>query len=197
MARSKLTETRDDLIEDSGSVLWSFVKGEQLEFPITLNFVENVTAGYTYEAVVVEADNILEDDSVPTSIKSGGVQTRLPVRVPVYRGTWEPIQAYNREEVTFYNGKYYKLNYGVARVNSVSPDLDPAWEEASLSRIYLQFPKLLGADWSTQPTVGHPVYGFFELRVTEPNNSIFQRTWKPIRGMVQIQFSPTEIVPDQ
>jgi hypothetical protein len=196
MARSKLTETKDDLIEDSGSVLWSFVKGEQLEFPITLNFVENVTAGYTYEAVVVEANNALEDDSVPTSIKPGGVQTKLIVRVPVYRGTWGSGQAYNREEVTLYNGEYYKLIYGIARVNSVSPDLDAAWEETSLSRIYLQFPKALGADWSPQPTVGHPIYGFFELRVTEPNDSIFQRTWKPIRGMVQIQFSPTELVPD-
>ena len=52
MARSRLTETTDDLVTDSGAVLWSFVKGEQLEFPITLNFVENVTAGYAYEAVV-------------------------------------------------------------------------------------------------------------------------------------------------
>ena len=196
MARSKLTETKDDLIEDSGSVLWSFVKGEQLEFPITLNFVENVMAGYTYEAVVVEANNALEDDSIPTSIKSGGVQTKLVVRVPVYRGTWDSAQAYNREEVILYGSKYYKLVYGVARANSLSPDIDLAWEEISLNRIYLQFPKELGATWSTQPAVGRPVYGFFELRVTEPTDNIFQRTWKPIRGMVQIQFSPTEIVPD-
>ena len=113
MARSKLTETKDDLIEDSGSVLWSFVKGEQLEFPITLNFVENVTAGYTYEAVVVEADNISESDSVPTNIKSGGIQTKLTVRVPINRGTWDLNQVYNREEIVLYNGKYYKLTYGV------------------------------------------------------------------------------------
>jgi hypothetical protein len=196
MARSKLTETKDDLIEDSGSVLWSFVKGEQLEFPITLTFVKDVTAGYTYEAVVVEADNVPEDATVPTNIRSGGVQTKLTVRIPVDRGTWDSGQAYNKEEVVLYNGQYYKLAYGVARLSSVSPDLDSTWEKTNLNRVYLQFPKTLGATWSVQPTVGYPVYGFFELRVTAPADSIFQRTWKPIRGMVQILFSPTEIVPD-
>ena len=196
MARSKITETKDDVIEDSGSVLWSFVRGEQLEFPITLNFVKNVTAGYTYEAVVVEADNIPEDERVPTNIRLGGVQTKLTVRVPVNRGTWDPGQAYNREEIVLHNGQYHKLAYGAARVASVSPDLDSAWEIADLSKVYLQFPKTLGAIWDVQPSVGYPVYGFFELRVTAPADNIFQRTWKPVRGMVQILFSPTEIVPD-
>ena len=196
MARSKITETKDDVIEDSGSVLWSFVRGEQLEFPITLNFVRNVTAGYTYEAVVVEADNIPGNEAIPTNIKAGGVQTKLTVRVPVDRGTWEPVQAYNREEIVLHNGQYYKLAYGAARVSSVSPDLDSAWEIADLREVYLQFPKTLGAIWGVQPSVGAPVYGFFELRVTAPTDSIFQRTWKPVRGMVQLLFSPTEIVPD-
>ena len=196
MARSKLTETKDDIIEDSGSVLWSFVKGEQLEFPAILNFVKDVTAGYTYEAVVVEADNIPEDEKVPTNIKSGGVQTKLVVRVPTNRGMWDPDQAYNKEEIVLHNNQPYKLLYGVARISSVSPDLDSAWEKADLNLVYLQFPKTLGATWSVQPVVGYPVYGFFELRVTAPADSIFQRTWKPIRGMVQILFSPTEIVPD-
>ncbi len=196
MARSKITETKDDVIEDSGSVLWSFVKGEQLEFPVTLNFVKNATSGYTYEAVVVEADNTPEDEKVPTNIKSGGVQTKLTVRVPVDRGVWDAGQAYNKEEIVLYNGQYYKLAYGAARISSVSPDLDSAWETTDLSKVYLQFPKTLGATWSVQPTVGYHVYGFFELRVTAPADSIFQRTWKPVRGMVQILFSPTEIVPD-
>ena len=196
MARSKITETKDDVIEDSGSVLWSFVRGEQLEFPITLNFVRNVTAGYTYEAVVVEADNIPGNEAIPTNIKAGGVQTKLTVRIPVDRGMWEPIQAYNREEIVLHNGQYYKLTYGAARITSVSPDLDSAWEIADLSKVYLQFPKTLGATWDVQPSVGFPVYGFFELRVTAPTDNIFQRTWKPVRGMVQLLFSPTEIVPD-
>ena len=196
MARSKLTNTTNDLINDGGAVLWSLVTGEQLEFPITLDFVEDVTAGYEYEAVVVEADNISMQEVPPTTVKTGGVQTKLYVRVPIYRGVWQPSQAYNREEVVLYLDKYYKLNSGIARTNSTAPDVDPLWLETTLNKVYLQFPASLGTDWEVQPLVKSPSYGFFELRVTEPVDGIFRRTWKPVRGMVQILFSPTELVPD-
>ncbi len=194
MARSPITEIADDLITDGGSVLWSFVKGEQLEFPITMNFIEDVTAGYTYEAVVVEAANSVEDVR-PTTIQPGGVQTVLVVRVPTYRGTWDAAQAYNKEEVVLYNGVYYKLLTGAGRVNATPPSSDSLWSITSLSKLYIQYPSTLGATWTIAPSVGAPVYGFFELRVTEPPDSIFRRTWKPVRGLVQILFSPTDIVP--
>ena len=196
MARSKITDPKDDLIEDSGSVLWSFVKGEQLEFPITLSFVKDVTAGYTYEAVVVEGENVAGSTEPPTNIRVGGAQTKLNVRLPVNRGTWQAIQAYNRGEVVLYDGVCYSLKAGAGRINATPPSADPAWELVSMSRIYLQFEKSLASDWAVAPTVGFPTYGFFELRVTEPGDGVFQRTWKPVRGMVQILFSPTEIVPD-
>lgn len=191
MARSRLLDPANDLITDGGDVLWSFVRGEQLEFPITLNFVENVMAGYTYEAVVVEADNIPEQTTTPVTVKDGGVTNILVVRVPTNRGNWDAAQAYNKEEVVYYGSKYYKLIAGVARTNTTTPDLDPTWQETSLSKVYLQFPKTLGSTWGQVPTVTTPVYGFFELRVTEPQDNIFRRTWKPIRGMVEILFSPT------
>jgi hypothetical protein len=197
MARSRLTDTTDDLVTDSGAVLWSFVKGEQLEFPVTLNFVENVTAGYAYEAVVVEADNVDLQSERPTTVKIGGQITQLSIRVPTYRGNWDAPQAYNREEIVKYDGIYYKLKNGVARVNSASPDVDTAfWEVANMSRVYLQFPKTLTSNWAVAPSVNSPVYGFFEMRVTEPQDSVFRRTWKPVRGMVEIQFSPTYSVDD-
>lgn len=197
MARSKLINPSDDLVSDSGAVLWSFIKGEQLEFPITMNFIENATAGYTYEAVVVEADNVAKQTDTPINIKTNGHQTVLNVRVPVYRGTWNGTQAYNREEIVFYNGMYYKLLAGIARtVQDITPAADPSWEETTLNRVYLQFPASLGSNWAVQPEVGFPMYGFFELRVTEPSDAIFRRTWKPVRGMVEILFSPTDIVAD-
>jgi hypothetical protein len=191
MARSRLLDPANDLITDGGDVLWSFVRGEQLEFPITLNFVENVMAGYTYEAVVVEADNVAEQTTTPVTVKDGGITNVLVVRVPTNRGNWDSAQAYNKEEVVYYGGKYYKLVSGVALTNITTPDLDPNWLETSLSKVYLQFPKTLGSTWAQVPTVTTPVYGFFELRVTEPQDNIFRRTWKPIRGMVEILFSPT------
>lgn len=196
MARSKINDIGQDLIDDGGSVLFSFVKGEQLEYPITLAFASNVLTGFTYEAVVVEGDNIAGQLEKPTNIKTAGVQTTLVVRVPVYKGVWDAPTAYNMEDIVFYNSKYYRLFSGVARVNITPPNLDSTWVETTLNKIYVQFPASLASTWTVAPQVGAPVYGFFELRVTEPNNSIFRRTWKPVRGMVEILFSPTDIVPD-
>lgn len=195
MARSQLNEVEQDLIDDGGSVLFSFVKGEQLEYPITLAFATNVLSGYTYEAVVVEANNSSGQTDAPTSIRPSGVQTILTVRVPTYRGTWNAATAYNMEDIVFYNTKYYKLKSGSAVVNAATPEADSNWTETTTNKIYVQFPSTLGSTWQVQPIVGSPTYGFFELRVTEPNNAIFVRTWKPVRGLIQILFSPTDIVP--
>ena len=191
MARSRLLDPTNDIITDSGDILFSFVKGEQLEFPITLNFVEDVTIGYTYEAVVVEGDNSESQLIRPVNVKFNGIVTLLNVRVPTNRGTWDAAQAYNREEVVLYNGKYYKLLAGVAVTNEVTPLVSANWLETTLNKVYLQFPKTLASTWLQQATVSTPVYGFFELRVTEPQDNIFIRTWKPVRGMVEILFSPT------
>lgn len=194
MARAKLTNPVNDLISDSGAVLWSFVKGEQLEFPVTINFIPDATIGYTYEAVVVEADNIPGQTTPPTTVKLSGSDTVLVIRVPALVGTWSASGAYTQAEVVYYNNKYYELKSGIARVNPVTPDLDSTWAETTLNKVYIQFPSTLGSSWAVQPSVGSPSYGFFELRITEPANPVYQRTWKPIRGMVEVLFSPTDVV---
>jgi hypothetical protein len=200
MARSRLTNTSQDLISDGGAVIWSFVKGEQLEFPITLNFIEDASVkannNYQYEAVVVEAANILAQTDRPTTVKTGGVQTTLFVRLPIYLGEWQSAQAYNKEEVVRYSNKYYKLTQGSARTSSILPTLDPYWEETVLNKIYIQFPSTLASNWSVQAFADNAVYGFFELRVTEPIDPVFTRTFKPVRGMIEILFSPTSEVTD-
>ncbi len=198
MARDKLTAIENDPINDSGAVLWSFVKGEQLEFPILLDFLatSQSVSMYTFEAVVIEADNVADQEDRPVSVKSGGVQTVLAVRKPFLSGNWNAATAYNFEDVVLYtDGKYYRLLSGAGRVSAVTPPLDPLWEETTLNRVYIQFPTTLASTWAVQPSVIGNVYGFFELRVTEPNNGVFVRTWKPVRGMVEILFSPTEVVP--
>lgn len=204
MARSRLTNTSQDLISDGGAVIWSLVKGEQLEFPITLNFIEDATINttvasssyYQYEAVVVEANNTLAQTDRPTTVKTGGVQTTLFVRVPYYLGIWEAQEAYSKEEVVKYENKYYKLKQGSSRTSSVLPTLDPYWEETTLNKIYVQFPSTLASNWSVQAFADNAVYGFFELRVTEPTDAVFTRTFKPVRGMIEILFSPTFEVTD-
>jgi len=198
MARSKILDITNDLQDDSGSVLWSFIQGEQNEFPITLNFLATAFGGYTYEAVVVEGYNIYGIDSMPTDVMPNGVEVSLIVRVPVYKGDWSSITEYSREDVVLYNNVYYKLFSGVDRVSAITPDVDPLWEEHQPNVVYVQFPKELstGPVWSVQPTPVSPVRGFFELRVTEPDGGVYTRTWKPLRGVVEIRFSPTALVPD-
>lgn len=200
MARSRLTETTKDLISDGGSILWSLVKGEQLEFPITLNFIEDASVkasnNYNYEAVVVEALNVAGQSDVPTSVRPNGVSTTLFVRLPRYIGVWSASSAYNKEEVVLYNGVYYKLLKGAGRISSILPSEDSLWQITQLNKIYVQFPTTLGSTWTVQPIVDTAVYGFFELRVTEPTDQIFTRTFKPVRGMVELLFSPTDSVVD-
>lgn len=197
MARARLTDIKDDLVSDSGAVLWSFVQGEQLEFPIVLEFLAGSGVdGYGFEAVVVESDNQVDQGDKPTSIKTGGVQTTLTVRKPDYLGAWDSATGYNYENYVLYASKVYRLLTGVNRVSATTPDVDPVWEETTLNRVFVQFPSSLSGTWTVQPSVLGHTYGFFELRVTEPNNSILRRTWKPIRGMVEVQFSPTNITAD-
>jgi len=219
MARSRLIDPTLDLISDPGAILLSLVMGEQLEFPVTLSFIDDATlkvpaaANYIYEAVVVEADNVAGQLTTPTVVKASGVQTRLYVRIPVYVGVWTATNSYSKEEIVQYagNSKYYKLLAGVNVTSSVPPSSSSLWEETVLNKIYVQFPKELavggtaGLDnpmtvktytaWSVQPTVASSVYGFFELRVTEPG-SVFPRSFKPVRGLVQLQYSPTTAVTD-
>ena len=275
MARSRLVDPSVDLVSDGGSVLFSFVKGEQLEFPVTLSFLDstigstpatftgsitsnvlNVSAissgtvvpgqllsgtgisantyitgfisgiggvgtytvaifapggtaqsspnvgstiinavlnSYTYEATVVEALNTIEQSSEPTAIKPNGVTTLLTVRVPANRGTWTSSFVYSVEDVVYYSGKYYKQNNGFQGQSSTTvPTSDAArWTETAANRVYVQCPKSMASTWAQQATVTAPVYGFFELRVTENASIVYPRTWKPVRGLVEILYSPT------
>jgi len=192
MARSKLTAAGDDLVTDGGNVLFSFVQGEQLEHPVTLNFLDDPTL-YTYEAVIVESLNAVQQTEPPVSIRPSGVQSTLTVRIPVNRGDWLSVTAYNAGEIVRYNSVYYVLLQGTAYTNTTPPSSDTKWQATVRNKIYIQFPSTMGTGWAVQPDISYSVYGFFELRVSE-NVGVFPRTWKPVRGLVELLFSPTELV---
>ena len=195
MARSLLSNIKEDVASDTGSTLFSFIKGEQLEYPVTLQFLSFILTSYTFEAVVVEGLNVAGQAAAPTTIKPGGVQTAITVRVPTYKGTWSSGGLYDAEDVVKYNGLYYKLGNAMSYTNSTLPNMDTLWILTTANTVYLQFFSTLGSTWSVQPTVDSSSYGFFELRVTEPANPVLQRTWKPVRGIIELLFSPTDIVP--
>jgi len=196
MARSLLNEIKQDLIDDSGSVLWSIITGEQLEFPVEVDFLESVLDGYEFECVIVEALNTVKQEEYPTDIRPAGAQTTLDLRLPNLIGSWDANVAYNNEDVVSFGVDFYKLVASNGYINSVSPADDDNWVITTMNTLYVQFPSTLTSDWELHATANYPVYGFFELRVTEPNTSIYRRTWKPVRGLMQFLFSPTHIVPD-
>jgi len=201
MARARINQISTDVVTDSGSVLWSIVRGEQLELPIELTFIEDVisvASNLTFEAVIIEGQNT-GDGSYPITVEPAGDQITLNVRIPSFVGVWNSGGAYTTEEIVSYSGSYYKRIAGIAVVDPTSPDISTDWEETTLNTIYVQIPNTVSISpaWSVLPTVGYPVYGFFELRITENSNPVYVRSWKPVRGMLEILFSPTHQVPDQ
>ena len=195
MARSRINANTVSVTKDGGAVLFSIVLGEQLEFPVELDFIEDVTQGYTFEAVVIEGLNATGQEEPPTEAKGDGRQDILTIRLPNFTGNWNSLTTYSEEEIVLYDNIYYK-QLNLSHNSTTAPSDDAAWAVTTLNTLYVQMPDTLGTNYAQSPKVDVPVYGFFELRVTEPAGGAFQSTWKPVRGMVEILYSPTEIVAD-
>lgn len=194
MSRTAITSTSQNVGVDNGGTLFSFVLGEQLTFAVTLSFLTSLN-GYTTEAVVMEALNVADDPSIPKAVRPNGVNTTLAVYIPPERGNWGAGGSYSKDDVVYYNNKYYKLKSGTNRISSTTPDVDTLyWEEYTPNKIFLRFPMTMGSTWAVKPTPETPVHGYFELRVTEPSGTPFPQTWKPLRGVVELLFSPTDLV---
>jgi hypothetical protein len=69
------------------------------------------------------------------------------------------------------------------------PILDPVITDNTFKIV---FPKELITDWSVQPAPDNPVYGYIELEVADPAEEEYQQVWKPLRGLVEVLYSPTE-----
>lgn len=54
------------------------------------------------------------------------------------------------------------------------------------------FPENLIDSWETEPSPDKPVYGYIELEVKDTGVGNLQQIWKPIRGLVEILYSPTD-----
>jgi len=199
MARTPITSDGESLIDDSGTVLWSFIRGEQLEFPIVVNFLTDCTvaSNYVFEAVIVEAENSPGQTEAPDTIQADGVVTQLTVansgiRLLQDAGTWAPGSAYDAGDLVFYstNNTYYTLLAGTARTDATPPVNDPYWLETTRNTIFVRFADTIGSTWAIKPRIGFSTYGFFELQVQEPAGFAFRRKWKPVRGMVELLYSP-------
>ena len=58
--------------------------------------------------------------------------------------------------------------------------------------IEIVIPEGLISAWATTPEPDQPIYGYIELEVADAGVGINQQIWKPLRGLVQVRYSPTE-----
>lgn len=197
MARSQIVSTTADLQTDEGSALFSIVQGEQFEYPVTLPFLENTSNQYEFECSLLEADNVLDQDTPPTTAKLGAelaVDRHLTVYTPLHRGPWAAVTSYDRDDLVSYNGAYFIKTHNSSISDPNTPDLYSAfWLAYTPNKVFIRFPASASTGWSIQPTTKSSIYGFIELRVSEPIGGRYPRTWKPLRGMVEFLYSPTKL----
>lgn len=56
----------------------------------------------------------------------------------------------------------------------------------------LVIPQSLIATWTVKPSPDMPVYGFIDLEVADTETGDQKQIWKPIQGLVEVSYSPTE-----
>lgn len=187
MARSRIINPIDDLVSDSGSVLFSLIQGEQLEYPILLEGLELPPSEYDVTSRLLEAENIFMQNQMPVTLQPAGAESVISVRTPTYRGEWQMAVFYAEGELVYYANKYYLCVQSGAGLGTNTA----AWREIPMGTAYLRFTADLSTDWNVQPSPNFNVYGFLEVRVEEKVGA-FKRVWKPIRGMVEYQFTVNE-----
>lgn len=202
MARSKINTTSKDLVKDGGNVLWSMILGEQIEMEITLSFLlEANPQSFTYECEYVEADNT--SGVPPTLAKANGTTGSLNVRVPYLLGDWSSSINYKIGDAVKYGDLYFlriKQNLPTALDFAALSDTE-IWKQININTVFIQFPDTFGGNFTSEPGITTNTYAFFELAVKEgvyvdTGNGVppLRRKWKPIRGLVELLYSPTEEV---
>ena len=58
----------------------------------------------------------------------------------------------------------------------------------------LVLPQTLSFDWAVQPTPDKPTYGFMDIEVRDTGVGDLQQVWKPVRGLIEMRYSPNEQV---
>jgi len=54
-------------------------------------------------------------------------------------------------------------------------------------------PETLIDSWDTSPEIGKPIYGFVGLEIKDVGVGNAQQIWKPMRGLIQVLYSATEV----
>lgn len=129
-------------------------------------------------------------DSVILSMIQGE-QVRLHVsldwltNISGYSITVKTVEA----DMTVLNASGYPTNVLSGGVVTSLPTIDSNSDDAEFDIVFTQ---TLGTDHSVQPTPNNPIYAFVELEIADTGVGTAQQIWKPLRGLVEIRYSPTE-----
>ena len=76
--------------------------------------------------------------------------------------------------------------------NGIVTTLDIIDSDGTDNEFDIVIPETLINSWSTTPAVDKPIYGFFGLEIRDTGTGSNQMVWKPMRGLVEVRYSPTE-----
>ena len=60
------------------------------------------------------------------------------------------------------------------------------------NKFTIVIPQTLIDSWTVKPKPGKPVYGFIDLQVEDNAIGNQEQVWKPLRGLIEVLYSPTE-----
>ena len=135
-------------------------------------------------------DLITDDGSIIASIVHGE-QTRLSitaswlVSLSGYTITSKIVEADNLQDTG--------LIPATARDTPVVTTLPIIDTDPTDNTFDIVIPQTLIDSWDTFPSPDKPIYGFIDLEIADTGVGDAQQIWKPLRGVVEVRYSPTEI----
>jgi len=65
-------------------------------------------------------------------------------------------------------------------------------DDATDNQFDIVIPSTIIDTWSTTPEPDQPIYGFIGLEIADTGTGNAQQVWKPMRGLLEVRYSPTE-----
>lgn len=188
MARADINKPTVDPIVDEGSVLYSFIMTERTYQEVELSFVEDITQ-FTVTASFIEANNVLGVEEVPDTVKPGATSKVLTCVLPVIKGDYDPAAQYEQGDYVSHNGSNWRAEPGTSNAVTLPEpsDAEPKWAKSNPNTVQVLFDETLGKDFAVQPTVTTPVYGFFQLKLTQKSTKA--QVFIPVRGVVALHYA--------
>ena len=65
-------------------------------------------------------------------------------------------------------------------------------DDATDNQFDIVIPSTIIDTWATTPEPDQPIYGFIGLEIADTGTGNAQQIWKPMRGLLEVRYSPTE-----